>query len=88
MNSLSKVTAISAAMGLGSYLAGIAPLVFRLSDTQLSKLSIFGGGLLIGAAFNVIMFVYFCVHINCRPEGIDTLYSLECSNHNNNTGHG
>ncbi|KAF5403876.1 hypothetical protein PHET_02605 [Paragonimus heterotremus] len=51
---------------VGSYLAGYLPIAFNLSPAKLRLLTIFGAGLLLGAALVIII-----------PEGIDSLYSVQ-----------
>ncbi|KAF8569512.1 hypothetical protein P879_03670 [Paragonimus westermani] len=51
---------------VGSYLAGYLPIAFNLSPAKLRFLTIFGAGLLLGAALVIII-----------PEGIDSLYSVQ-----------
>uniref|UniRef100_A0AC35U1W8 Zinc transporter ZIP9 n=1 Tax=Rhabditophanes sp. KR3021 TaxID=114890 RepID=A0AC35U1W8_9BILA len=53
----------SISMFVGSYLAGLVPLAFKLNETGIRFISIFGAGLLIGTALSVII-----------PEGIEALY--------------
>ncbi|RKO99341.1 hypothetical protein CXG81DRAFT_5364, partial [Caulochytrium protostelioides] len=54
------------AMLSGSFLAGNAPLIMRLSPRKLRLISTFGAGLLIGTALIVIL-----------PEGVDALYGVQ-----------
>jgi len=53
-------------MLVGSYLAGILPLIVTLSEERLQLISIFGAGLLVGVALAVII-----------PEGIQMLYNQQ-----------
>uniref|UniRef100_A0A914RKU8 Uncharacterized protein n=2 Tax=Ascarididae TaxID=6250 RepID=A0A914RKU8_PAREQ len=57
---------LSAAMFIGSYLAGSIPLAFTLSQSRIRLLSIFGAGLLVGTALCVII-----------PEGVESLYGAQ-----------
>uniref|UniRef100_A0A0N5AJD6 Zinc transporter ZIP9 n=1 Tax=Syphacia muris TaxID=451379 RepID=A0A0N5AJD6_9BILA len=52
------------AMFFGSYLAGLIPLAFTMSESRIRRISIFGAGLLVGTALSVII-----------PEGVEVLYS-------------
>lgn len=51
-------------MLVGSFVAGMLPLSFHLSDDKMRSISTFGVGLLVGTALMVII-----------PEGIDAVYS-------------
>ncbi|KAJ3320280.1 hypothetical protein HDV06_005424 [Boothiomyces sp. JEL0866] len=53
-------------MGVGSFLAGNIPITFHLNEDKLILVSTFGAGLLLGAAFLVII-----------PEGVETVYNSE-----------
>uniref|UniRef100_F1L030 Zinc transporter ZIP9 n=1 Tax=Ascaris suum TaxID=6253 RepID=F1L030_ASCSU len=61
---------LSAAMFIGSYLAGSIPLAFTLSQSRIRLLSIFGAGLLVGTALCVII-----------PEGVESLYGAQAELH-------
>uniref|UniRef100_A0A915C3H8 Zinc transporter ZIP9 n=2 Tax=Parascaris univalens TaxID=6257 RepID=A0A915C3H8_PARUN len=61
---------LSAAMFIGSYLAGSIPLAFTLSQSRIRLLSIFGAGLLVGTALCVII-----------PEGVESLYGAQAEVH-------
>ncbi|CAG8610879.1 14627_t:CDS:1 [Cetraspora pellucida] len=58
-------------MFIGSFLSGSIPLAFHLSEDRLRIISVFGVGLLVGAALIVII-----------PEGIETLYNVQMDDHN------
>lgn len=51
-------------MLIGSYLAGLAPMALRFSDSNSRLLALLGSGILVGTALAVIV-----------PEGVDSLYS-------------
>ncbi|KAG5458713.1 MAG: hypothetical protein BJ554DRAFT_1012, partial [Olpidium bornovanus] len=55
---------LSFSMLIGSFLAGIVPLGFHLSETRLHVATTFGAGLLVGTALGIIV-----------PEGVETLYA-------------
>nr|CAG4648277.1 EOG090X0EEU [Moina brachiata]SVE93284.1 EOG090X0EEU [Moina brachiata] len=57
---------LSLFMLVGSFVAGSVPLIMTLSEERLNLVSIFGAGLLIGAALTVII-----------PEGIQMIYSQQ-----------
>ncbi|VDO63554.1 unnamed protein product [Onchocerca flexuosa] len=50
-------------MFVGSFLAGLIPLAFSMSEKRTRLLSTFGAGLLVGTALSVII-----------PEGVEALY--------------
>lgn len=56
---------LSLLMGVASYLSGLAPLSFNLSQHRIRLISSFGIGILVGTALIVII-----------PEGVETLYSV------------
>ncbi|CAF1340324.1 unnamed protein product, partial [Didymodactylos carnosus] len=56
----------SLAMFLGSYLSGLVPLAFSLSESKMRYVTVLGAGLLVGTALAVIM-----------PEGVHALYINE-----------
>ncbi|CAF3389905.1 unnamed protein product [Rotaria socialis] len=56
----------SLAMFLGSYLSGLVPLAFSLSETKMRYVTVLGAGLLVGTALAVII-----------PEGVHALYMSE-----------
>ncbi|CAG8566330.1 13277_t:CDS:2 [Dentiscutata erythropus] len=70
-NILSGLFLLSITMFIGSFLSGSIPLAFHLSEDRLRTISVFGVGLLVGAALIVII-----------PEGIETLYSVQKDDHN------
>lgn len=51
-------------MLIGSYLAGLAPMALKFSDSNSRLLALLGSGILVGTALAVIV-----------PEGVDSLYS-------------
>lgn len=53
-------------MFLGSYLSGLVPLAFTLSETKMRYVTVLGAGLLVGTALAVIL-----------PEGVNALYMSE-----------
>ncbi|KAK3671955.1 hypothetical protein LTR78_008130 [Recurvomyces mirabilis] len=55
---------LCAVMGIASFLAGILPLLFSLSERQLRLITALGTGVLVGTSLIVII-----------PEGVETLYS-------------
>ncbi|XP_012288260.1 zinc transporter ZIP9 [Orussus abietinus] len=61
---------LSLVMLVGSYLAGLLPVIMNLSEEKLQLVSVLGAGLLIGTALAVII-----------PEGIETLGNGEHSHH-------
>ncbi|CAF0810977.1 unnamed protein product [Adineta steineri] len=56
----------SLAMFLGSYLSGLVPLAFNLSENKMRYITVLGAGLLVGTALAVII-----------PEGVHALYMNE-----------
>ncbi|EJW81837.1 hypothetical protein WUBG_07256 [Wuchereria bancrofti] len=54
---------LSVAMFIGSFVAGLVPLAFNMSEGRTRLLSTFGAGLLVGTALSVIV-----------PEGVEALY--------------
>ncbi|CAF4075566.1 unnamed protein product [Rotaria sp. Silwood2] len=56
----------SLAMFFGSYLSGLIPLAFNLSETKMRYVTVLGAGLLVGTALAVII-----------PEGVHALYMSE-----------
>ncbi|CAF1268376.1 unnamed protein product [Rotaria sordida] len=56
----------SLAMFFGSYLSGLIPLAFNLSETKMRYVTVLGAGLLVGTALAVII-----------PEGVHALYVNE-----------
>ncbi|OMJ17010.1 Zinc transporter ZIP9-A [Smittium culicis] len=65
MESISLLFITSFAMFLGSFIFGIIPLSFKLSDSKLSSVALLGVGLLTGTALGVII-----------PEGIETILNV------------
>ncbi|GMS81199.1 hypothetical protein PENTCL1PPCAC_3374 [Pristionchus entomophagus] len=63
---VSFLLVLSAAMFIGSYLAGQIPLVMNLSESRLRTITIFGAGLLVGTALSVIV-----------PEGVEAVYAAQ-----------
>ncbi|KAI9020467.1 Zinc/iron permease [Hyaloraphidium curvatum] len=57
---------LAGAMFMGSFLAGLVPLSFQLSEDRLRVMSTFAAGLMVGTALIVIL-----------PEGVETLYSVQ-----------
>lgn len=55
-------------MLLCSFLAGLVPLAFRLSDSKSRLLALLGSGILVGTALSIII-----------PEGVDSLYNPHTS---------
>jgi solute carrier family 39 (zinc transporter), member 9 len=64
MAGLFTLLSLSIVMAAASFLAGILPLSFTLSQSQLRLISTVGMGVLVGTSLIVII-----------PEGVDTLYS-------------
>ncbi|KZP18895.1 Zinc/iron permease [Athelia psychrophila] len=62
MSGLFTILLMSTCLGLGCFTVGMLPLFFVFSKIHLTRLSILGTGLLLGAALGVII-----------PEGIETL---------------
>lgn len=61
---------LSAIMAIASFLAGILPLAFTLSQRQLRFITFLGTGVLVGTSLIVII-----------PEGIETIYSAAGKSH-------
>ncbi|CAG9540210.1 unnamed protein product [Cercopithifilaria johnstoni] len=61
---------LSIAMFVGSFLAGLIPLAFNMSEGRTRLLSTFGAGLLVGTALSVII-----------PEGVEALYIVHAGKH-------
>ncbi|KAF1967752.1 ZIP metal ion transporter-like protein [Bimuria novae-zelandiae CBS 107.79] len=70
---LFMLLALSAIMGVASFLAGILPLSFTLAPRQIRTISLLGTGVLVGASLIVII-----------PEGIETMYSAAIKSHAHN----
>nr|CAG4652203.1 EOG090X0EEU [Triops cancriformis] len=70
MTDTGMLIVLSIVMLVGSFLAGSIPLVMTLSEERMQSVSVFGAGLLVGAALAVII-----------PEGIDMLYSAKIEDH-------
>lgn len=66
----------SIAMFLGSYLSGLVPLAFTLSETKMRYVTVLGAGLLVGTALAVIV-----------PEGVHALYMSELETNQMRTQH-
>ncbi|CAF3124263.1 unnamed protein product [Rotaria sp. Silwood2] len=66
----------SLAMFLGSYLSGLIPLAFTLSETKMRYVTVLGAGLLVGTALAVII-----------PEGVHALYMSELETNQMQTQH-
>ncbi|XP_067634912.1 zinc transporter ZIP9 [Eurosta solidaginis] len=62
-NGTSMLVLLVIVMLVGSYVAGMIPLVMKLSETKLNFVTVLGAGLLVGTALTVII-----------PEGIRALY--------------
>ncbi|CAF4879400.1 unnamed protein product, partial [Rotaria magnacalcarata] len=60
------LSVFSLAMFFGSYLSGLVPLAFNLSETKMRYVTVLGAGLLVGTALAVII-----------PEGVHALYINE-----------
>lgn len=60
-------------MAIASFLAGILPLAFTLSQRQLRFITFLGTGVLVGTSLIVII-----------PEGIETIYSAAGKSHSHN----
>ncbi|CAI6337377.1 unnamed protein product [Periconia digitata] len=73
---LFMLLALSAIMGIASFLAGILPLSLTLTQRQLRVVSLFGTGVLVGTSLIVII-----------PEGIDTMYSAAIQSHAHQVPH-
>ena len=59
---------LSISMLMGSFLSGIVPMTFRMSDNRSRLLALLGSGILVGTALSIII-----------PEGIDSLYGESTS---------
>ncbi|MFH4982669.1 hypothetical protein AB6A40_009378 [Gnathostoma spinigerum] len=66
MEDLTTLVWFSLAMFVGSYMAGLLPLAFSMSQSRMRLVTIFGAGLLVGTALCVIV-----------PEGVETLYDAK-----------
>lgn len=75
MDEIWTLILLSVAMLIGCYLSGLIPLAFTFSEEKLKLVTVFGAGLLVGAALAVII-----------PEGIHAMYSDELGN-NHEHGH-
>ena len=64
MDQLYLLWFLSISMLIGSFLSGLVPLSFKLSDNKSRLLALLGSGILVGTALAIII-----------PEGIDALYS-------------
>ncbi|VDM14738.1 unnamed protein product [Wuchereria bancrofti] len=58
-------------MFIGSFVAGLVPLAFNMSEGRTRLLSTFGAGLLVGTALSVIV-----------PEGVEALYIVHTDKFN------
>ena len=69
---------LSFSMLIGSFLSGLVPMAFRLSDNKSRLLALLGSGILVGTALSIII-----------PEGIDSLYgqSTQLSPHGQHDSH-
>ncbi|VDK31300.1 unnamed protein product [Gongylonema pulchrum] len=70
MDGFYLLTTLSIAMLVGSFLAGLIPLAFVMSEGRTRLLSTFGAGLLVGTALSIII-----------PEGVESLYLAETEKH-------
>ncbi|KAM3716118.1 NADPH-dependent diflavin oxidoreductase [Dirofilaria immitis] len=61
---------LSITMFVGSFLAGLIPLAFNMSERRTRLLSTFGAGLLVGTALSIII-----------PEGVEALYIVHMERH-------
>ncbi|KAK0046899.1 zinc transporter ZIP9-B [Biomphalaria pfeifferi] len=64
MDDIWTMLALSLAMLIGCYLAGVIPLTISLSEEKLKLVTVLGAGLLVGTALAVII-----------PEGVHAMYS-------------
>ncbi|MCJ1310596.1 hypothetical protein MMC25_004261 [Agyrium rufum] len=64
MEGLVMVLSLSTIMAIASFIAGLLPLSFSLSQSQIRLISTIGVGVLVGTALIVII-----------PEGVETLYT-------------
>lgn len=76
MEGVYLLAALSLAMFSGSYLAGLIPLAFSMSESRVRVISIFGAGLLVGTALSVII-----------PEGVEVLYTAKAEVKSTDTHH-
>ncbi|KAF8304750.1 hypothetical protein DL93DRAFT_2145062 [Clavulina sp. PMI_390] len=67
-----SVLILSSVLGAASFATGSLPLTISVSQKALARLSIFGTGLLLGAAIGVII-----------PEGVETLFEAEAASQRN-----
>lgn len=63
---LAGLIVLCAVMAVTSFLAGQAPLVAKISNTQLSRVRVLSMGLLVGTALAVVV-----------PEGVETIYDAD-----------
>lgn len=63
MDDVVTIVLLSVLMLIGCYLAGCIPLAFSFSESKLRLVTIFGAGLLLGAALAIII-----------PEGVNSMY--------------
>lgn len=68
MDQLHLLLLLSTSMLIGSFLSGIVPMAFKLSDSKSRLLALMGSGILVGTALAIII-----------PEGIDSIYSNQIS---------
>uniref|UniRef100_A0A915JGA8 Uncharacterized protein n=1 Tax=Romanomermis culicivorax TaxID=13658 RepID=A0A915JGA8_ROMCU len=66
MDDLTVLFWLSVAMFIGSYVAGILPLIVSFSESKLRLVTIVGAGLLVGTALAVII-----------PEGVQSIYTAQ-----------
>ncbi|KAH9519508.1 hypothetical protein Btru_002895, partial [Bulinus truncatus] len=64
MDDIWTMLALSLAMLIGCYLAGVIPLTISLTEEKLKLVTVLGAGLLVGTALAVII-----------PEGVHAMYS-------------
>ena len=77
MDQLFFLILLNCSIGFGSYIAGTIPILFYLSESKVRLFSVFGAGILIGAALCVII-----------PEGISSIYqSGQQQQHHHNHHH-
>jgi len=70
------LTIFCLAMFFGSYLSGLVPLAFSLSESKMRYITVLGAGLLVGTALAVII-----------PEGVHALYLSELETNQLQTQH-
>lgn len=70
MDGLFPLLSLSAVMATASFLVGLLPLSFSMSQSRLRLIATLGVGVLVGTSLTVII-----------PEGVDTLYSSEITSH-------